>query len=94
MAIRESEEIKREEDFVNIETSYKKTRQIMLNKKFECIFNERAGCDNKEQKRLQKVIEREDKRRSASKTWYLNSKNLAETHEAKTFIKMMKGPFF
>jgi hypothetical protein len=35
----------------------------MLFKKFEAIFRERASADNKEQKRLKKVIEKEDKRR-------------------------------
>jgi hypothetical protein len=38
----------------------------MLSKKFESIYNERAGADNKEHKRLKKLIEREDKRRAAS----------------------------
>ena len=38
MAIKESEEVKKEEEFVNVETPYKKVRAIMLNKKFGSIF--------------------------------------------------------
>jgi hypothetical protein len=30
MAIKESDEIKRDEEFVNVETPYKKVRQVML----------------------------------------------------------------
>lgn len=30
MAIKETDEIKRDEEFVNVETSYRKMRQIML----------------------------------------------------------------
>ena len=36
----------------------------MLNKKFESIYIDRSSADNKEQKRLKKIIEREDKRKS------------------------------
>lgn len=64
MAIKESDEIKREEEFNNVETSYKKLRQVMLFKKFETIFHERSNADNKEQKRLKKIIDKEDKRRN------------------------------
>ena len=63
MAIKNSDEIKREEEFVNVETSYKKLRQIMLFKKFESIFHERSNADNKEQKRLKKIIDKEEKRK-------------------------------
>ena len=63
MAIKNSDEIKREEEFVNVETSYKKMRQIMLFKKFESIFHERSNADNKEQKRLKKIIDKEEKRK-------------------------------
>ena len=48
MAIKESDEVKKEEEFANVETSYKKMRQVMLFKKFESIFHERVGADNKE----------------------------------------------
>jgi hypothetical protein len=63
LCIKENEEMRKEEEFNHVETSYKKLRQIMLYKKFETIYNERANCDNKEQKRLKKLIEKEDKRR-------------------------------
>lgn len=53
MAIKEnSDDIRRDEDFNCVETSYKKMRQIMLYKKFDSIFTDRTSCDNKEQKRL------------------------------------------
>lgn len=95
MAIRESDEVRKEEEFVNVETSYKKMRQIMLHKKFESIFHERAGADNKEQKRLKKVVEKEDKRKlNAQKSGNIAQKGLSETHEEKSFIKMMRGPFY
>jgi hypothetical protein len=64
LCIKESEEVKKEEDFNHVETSYRKLRQIMLFKKFESIFTDRAAADNKEQKRLKKLIEKEDKRRN------------------------------
>lgn len=48
MAIKESEEVRKEEEFVNVETSYKKARAIMLSKKFGSIFQDRCAADNKE----------------------------------------------
>jgi hypothetical protein len=65
MSIKESDEIKKEEEFVNVETSYKKVRQIMLGKKFGHIFQDRTQSDNKEQKRLKKIVEKEEKRIAA-----------------------------
>lgn len=35
----------------------------MLFKKFESLYSERAAADNKEQKRLKKLIDKEDKRK-------------------------------
>jgi len=48
MAIKESEEAKKYEEFVNVETSYKKTREIMLTTKFMSLFSDRQALDNKE----------------------------------------------
>ena len=36
----------------------------MLYKKFESIYIDRSNADNKEQKRLKKLIEKEEKRKS------------------------------
>jgi hypothetical protein len=67
----------------------------MLMKKFESIYQDRANADPKEQKRLKKLIEKEDKRRAmAMKYGNIAQKGLSETYEEKSFIKMMKGPFF
>lgn len=48
MSIKETDEIKKEEEFVNVETSYKRVRDIMLSKKFGSIFADRSNSDNKE----------------------------------------------
>ena len=67
----------------------------MLYKKFDSIYADRAHADNKEQKRLKKLIEKEDKRRAAAlKGGNVAQKGLSETYEEKSFIKMMKGPFY
>lgn len=63
LCIKDNEEIRKEEEFNHVETSYKKLRQIMLFKKFESLYSERAAADNKEQKRLKKLIDKEDKRK-------------------------------
>lgn len=63
LCIKENEEIRKEEEFNHVETSYKKLRQIMLFKKFESLYSDRAAADNKEQKRLKKLIDKEDKRK-------------------------------
>lgn len=96
MAIKDnSEDIRKDEDFNCVEASYKKMRHIMLFKKFESIYHERKACDNKTLKRLQKVIEKEDKRRQAAmKAGNITQKGLTEQFEEKSFIKMMRGPFF
>lgn len=51
MAIKESDEIKREEEYVNVETTYKKMRQVMLQKKFETLFRDRAAAEQADQRR-------------------------------------------
>jgi len=93
--LKENDDIKKEEEFNCVETSYKKLRQIMLYKKFESIYIDRSNADNKEQKRLKKLIEKEEKRKSnALKHGNIAQKGLSETYEEKSFIKMMKGPFY
>jgi hypothetical protein len=48
LCIKDSEEVRKDEEFNNVETPYRKLRQIMLFKKFESIFTDRAAADNKE----------------------------------------------
>lgn len=45
MAIKEIDEIKRDEEFNSVETTYRKLRQIMLHKKFETLFRDRVAAD-------------------------------------------------
>ena len=51
MAIKETDEINRDEEFVNVETPYKKVRQVMLQKKFETLFRDRAAAEQADQRR-------------------------------------------
>ena len=53
---------RRDEDFTN-DTPYKRVRQIMLNRKFETLFQERCKMEEKEQKRLRKVQKREERKK-------------------------------
>lgn len=46
--LKESDEIKKDEEFNHVETTYKRLRQIMLYKKYESIYSDRANADNKE----------------------------------------------
>lgn len=39
---------KKDEEFVNVDTSYRKLREIMLTKKFNTIAQERSASDSKE----------------------------------------------
>lgn len=95
LCIKEVDEIKRDDEFNHVETSYKELRRIMLFKKYESIYGERSSADNKEQKRLKKIIEKEDKRKNNSmKPGNIAQKGISETYEEKSFIKMMKGPFY
>jgi hypothetical protein len=94
MAIKDSDEIKREEEFVNVETSYRKMRQVMLQKKFETLFRDRAAAEQSDQRRWQGVLEGVEKdKRSVLKNAPISQKGLKETYEEKTFVKMMRGPF-
>ena len=48
MAIKEGETEGRDEDFINVESSYRKTRQIMLVTKFENLYKDRINADIRE----------------------------------------------
>ena len=67
----------------------------MLFKKFDSIYQDRANADNKEQKRLKKLIDKEDRKKAqTTKSGTLVQKGAQETYEEKSFIKMMRGPYF
>ena len=52
LAIKPSDEYQRDEDFVAVETSYKKMRQIMLVKKFETLYTEALNAEQQDNKRI------------------------------------------
>lgn len=45
MSIKDVDEIRREEEFNNVETTYKQMRKIMLQKKFETFLRDRIAAD-------------------------------------------------
>ena len=95
LAIKATEEYQRDEDFLAVDTPYKKMRQIMLVKKFETLYTENLNADENDTKRIDKIVEREEGRRKQVRTAEpLNTKGLGETFEEKSLIKMMKGPFY
>lgn len=51
MSIKEIDEIRREEEFNNVETTYKHMRKVMLQKKFETFLRDRIAADQTEQRR-------------------------------------------
>jgi len=57
--VKKTDDFKREEDFVALETSFKKTRQIMLQKKFETLYTENLNADESDLKRIDKIADRE-----------------------------------
>ena len=59
--IKEDEGVRREEDFIPSETDYKRMLLFMLNKKFESFYSMRAKAEEKEQAKLKKVKDREEK---------------------------------
>ena len=67
----------------------------MLSKKFETLYTENLNADENDLKRLDKVAEREEQRKRQVRTAEpLNAKEVGETYEEKSLIKMMKGPFY
>lgn len=65
LVMREEEGVRREEDFVPSETTVKKMVQFMLNKKFEALYSARLKLEEKEQQRLKKIREREEKKKKS-----------------------------
>jgi hypothetical protein len=63
LANKPSEEYQRDEDFLAVDTNYKKMRKIMLVKKFETIYTENLNADENDLKRIDKIVEREEQRK-------------------------------
>ena len=95
MAIKEQDEIKRDEEFNSIETSYRKQRQVMLQKKFETLYRDRVSAEGSEQRRWQGILEGVEKeRRQVMKLQAISQKDgMRETYEDKSFIRQNRGPF-
>jgi len=92
--LKKNDDYKRDEEFVNVETSFRKTRQIMLQKKFETMYTENLN-DDSNPKRSDKIAERETQRkRDVKSTQPLHDKGVGERNEEKPMIKIFKGPFF
>ena len=101
LAIEKREDKMNPEEFIPCEMSYKQMRELMLKKKFETIFNDKAmaaqvGDDGEDPAELiRKLVEKEDNRKNKIKSPdSFNSKGLSQTYEEKNTIKMMKGPFY
>jgi hypothetical protein len=60
--IRKNDDYKREEEFVAVDKSWKYIRQVMLQKKFETIYTESLNADEGDQKKIDKVADREKTR--------------------------------
>lgn len=65
LVLKEDEGVRREEDFIPSETDFKKMLLFMLNKKFESFYTIREKAEEKEQARLKKVKEREEKKKKS-----------------------------
>ena len=48
MAVKDIDDVRREEEFSHVETSDRKLRLIMLQKTNESLYRDRAGADNTE----------------------------------------------
>jgi len=96
LAIKKSEEqYQKDEDFVPFETSYKKTRQIMLYKKFESIYENVLQGDENDHGRIDKLVAKEKNRQKKCRlNETLATKGVSETYEEKHIIKAMLGPFY
>jgi hypothetical protein len=66
MAIKESDEIKRDEEFNAVEASYRKVRQVMLQKKFETLHRDHTQAETNEQRRWAALVEAVEKDKRAA----------------------------
>jgi tRNA uridine 5-carbamoylmethylation protein Kti12 len=96
MAIKPSDDFVREEDFCNVTVSFRETLQIMLQKKYETFFTIKLQGDEEEAvERDEKVFQLERNRKRTTKiVESLTSKGLQENYEERSFLKLMKGPFY
>ena len=96
MAIKPNEEFTRDEDFVNVTTTFKDAVQIMLQKKYESFFTIKLQGDAPNAvQRDEKLFELERNRRRLTRIDEpLTSKGLSESFESKDFLKVIKGPFY
>jgi len=63
LAIKPNDEYKRDEEFIPYETTFQRMRQVMLVKKFESIYTEVLNAEEDDQKRIDKIVEREQSRK-------------------------------
>lgn len=63
LAIKPSDEVRNDYDFVPCETSFKKMRQIMLSKKFETIYTDVLQGDENDLRRIDKLVDKEEIRK-------------------------------
>lgn len=94
MAIKPSEEVRNDHDFIPCETPYKRMRQIMLSKKFETIYTDILQGDENDLRRIDKLVDKEEVRKRKCKLQETLSTKAGETYEEKHNIKAMMGPFY
>lgn len=96
MALKPGDEFLREEEFCNVTTTFAHAKQIMLQKKFETLFTVKLqGDEEYATARDNKVYDIEKARkRNARIREAITSKGMAETHEGKDFLRLMRGPFY
>jgi hypothetical protein len=95
LAIKPNENLFASKDFVPVTSSYKKTRELMLTKKFSALYADSLGQDVDGPKRVEKVFEKEVQRKKmVSSSEPLNTKGVGETYDDKSLIKIIKGPFY
>lgn len=95
MNIKKNEEFKRDEEFMAVETSFKKMRQIMLQKKFETIYTDNLNGDPNDQARIDKMADKEQmRRRNVRNAEPLHAKGVAETCAEESTIRVIQGPFY
>lgn len=96
MSIKPQEEHVREEEFPCVTTSFKKTIEIMLVKKFETFFTAKMTQEEPlDKQRNAKLFEKESKRKADAVAMdSLTAKGLAESYDEQNFLKNMKGPFY
>jgi hypothetical protein len=95
LAIKPQEEFERDEDFSAVNTSYKRLREIMLQKKFESLYTESLNAEEADTNRRERAVEKElERKRALKKVEAITTKGVTEKFEEKSLIKMVKGPFY